>query len=143
MMVRMLYLAQPFMVFRWSGRLSISQKSLTASKCALSRAAFFLFRLAFLEAGLSSLPDCELEEAECAERDRELLLESLSDLVAARLSFFLRLLLCALLSLLSLSVVAWRVLLEVFLRLLRSRLERRRSRSLSLSLCLCLSSSLR
>jgi hypothetical protein len=133
MMVRMLYLAQPLMVFRWSGRLSMSQKSLTASKCALSRAAFFLFRLAFLEAGLSSLPDCELEETELVERDRELLLDSLSDLVAARLSFFLRLLLCALLSLLSLSVVSWRILREFFLRLLRPRLERFRALSARLS----------
>ncbi len=73
-----------------------------------------------------------LEEAEREERDRELLLESMSDLVAARLLFFFRLFLCALLSLLSLSVVAWRAPRVFFLRPLRSRLVRFRALSVRL-----------
>jgi hypothetical protein len=48
-------LAQPLIVFKWSGLLSMSHMSPTASKWALSRAAFFFLRLAFFASGLSCL----------------------------------------------------------------------------------------
>jgi hypothetical protein len=96
------YLAQPLMVFRKSGLVSMSQISFTASKCALSLSAFLLFFLALRASGLRNRSDSWLLSDTGVGSDLELLLLELSVSCRRLRFFFLRLLLsvdCSLLSL--------------------------------------------